>query len=80
MYYNDIFQFGKDEKFLVMFFSKILTGNALQWYTNLDRSQASSWRELSKAFLAHLCFNLELQPRNIDLERMNPKTGESMNE
>lgn len=63
-----------------MFFLKSLTGNPLQWYATLKRSQASSWRNLSKAFLANFHFNLELQPRKADLEKMNPKANEIMNE
>lgn len=67
----------KNEKLLIQQFQKSLTGPALKWFVELNRSKIRSWNDLANAFLAQYRFNTEMAPDRYELQRMQKKGTES---
>ena len=51
LYCQKMGAYAKDEKLLMHFFQKSLTGAVVTWYTNLEPSQIHSWKDLMVAFM-----------------------------
>lgn len=42
-----------NEKLLIHYFQNNFSGESLEWYVQLGRSNIQTWRELAEAFLKH---------------------------
>lgn len=78
IYCNAIFQWGHDERILVQMFGQSLEKNARKWLTSQERNNVSTWRALTRSFINHYRFNLELLLTREEVEGMRPGLGESI--
>jgi len=67
-----------DDKLLVHFFHESLSGAALRWCIQLDRSKLRSWKDLADAFLRQYKFNCDVAPTRRDLQNLVGKASRSM--
>lgn len=77
VYCGEMCLYGDNEPLLIQQFQKSLTGPALRWFVELDRSKIHSWTDLANAFLTQYKFNTEIAPDRIDLQRMQKRNNES---
>ncbi|KAJ9135092.1 hypothetical protein P3X46_032311 [Hevea brasiliensis] len=69
-----------DDRLLIHFFHKSLSGAALRWCVQLDRSRLRSWKDLAEAFLKQYKFNCDVAPTRRDLQNLVQKDRESFKE
>ncbi|KAJ9145779.1 hypothetical protein P3X46_028121 [Hevea brasiliensis] len=69
-----------DDRLLVHFFHESLSGAALRWCIQLDRSKLRSWKDLADAFLKQYKFNCDVAPTRRDLQNLVQKDRESFKE
>ncbi|KAJ9132215.1 hypothetical protein P3X46_034009 [Hevea brasiliensis] len=67
----------EDDRLLVHFFHESLSGAALRWCIQLDRSKLRSWKDLADAFLKQYKFNCDIAPTRRDLQNLVQKDKES---
>ncbi|OMO57016.1 Retrotransposon gag protein [Corchorus olitorius] len=70
--------FSTDDKFLMYSFMFSLTGSAIMWYNQLDPRRIQSWSDMTKAFLAHFKYLMDLAPTRDTLTNMARKPDESL--
>ncbi|XP_058008592.1 uncharacterized protein LOC131182997 [Hevea brasiliensis] len=70
----------EDDKLLIHFFHEGLTGSALRWYVQLDRSKLHAWKDLADAFLKQYKFNCDVTLTRRDLQNLLQKEWESFKE
>ncbi|XP_070028731.1 uncharacterized protein [Nicotiana sylvestris] len=70
---------GKD-KLLMAYFSHILSGSALEWYTRQDHRRWYTWDYLAQAFSRHFQYNIEIVPDCLSLIKIEKKPRESFRE
>ncbi|KAJ9154319.1 hypothetical protein P3X46_027670 [Hevea brasiliensis] len=70
----------EDDRLLVHFFHESLSGAALRWCIQLDRSKLRSWKDLADAFLKQYKFNCDVAPTRRDLQNLVQKDRESFKE
>ena len=80
MYCNKMTMHAHNEKLLIHIFQESLTGVASEWYLRLKRNQACTWRDLSRAFLEHYKYMLDVAPDRFTLQGMEKKPKESYKE
>lgn len=78
MYCNAMFQWGHNERILVQMFSQSLEKNGGKWLASQEKNNISTWRALTKSFLNHYRFNLELLSIREEVEGMRPVSRESI--
>ncbi|XP_058777099.1 uncharacterized protein LOC131651455 [Vicia villosa] len=67
-------------KFKVPNFEKYedsLSGASLEWYTQLERTNIRTWKDLAKAFFKHYKHNSDMAPTRIQLQGLTQKVDES---
>ncbi|KAJ9175648.1 hypothetical protein P3X46_014185 [Hevea brasiliensis] len=69
-----------DDRLLIHFFHESLSGAALRWCVQLDRSRLRSWKDLAEAFLKQYKFNCDVAPTRRDLQNLVQKDRESFKE
>ncbi|KAJ9178655.1 hypothetical protein P3X46_010522 [Hevea brasiliensis] len=69
-----------DDRLLIHFFHESLSGAALKWCVQLDRSRLRSWKDLAEAFLKQYKFNCDVAPTRRDLQNLVQKDRESFKE
>ncbi|KAJ9170030.1 hypothetical protein P3X46_018167 [Hevea brasiliensis] len=69
-----------DDRLLVYFFHESLSGAALRWCIQLDRSKLCSWKDLADAFLKQYKFNCDVAPTRRDLQNLVQRDRESFKE
>ncbi|KAJ9186979.1 hypothetical protein P3X46_002484 [Hevea brasiliensis] len=69
-----------DDRLLIHFFHESLSGAALRWCVQLDRSRLRSWKDLAEAFLKQYKFNCDVAPIRRDLQNLVQKDRESFKE
>ena len=52
--------------------------NAEKWLASQEENNVSRWRALTRSFVNHYRFNLELLPTREEVEGMRPTPGESI--
>jgi len=57
MYFQKMEAYSRDEKLLMHFFQESLAGAAITWYTNLEASRITSWKDLMAAFIRQYQYN-----------------------
>ena len=62
MYCRKMGAYSRDEKLLMHFFQESLAGAAITWYTNLEASRISSWKDLMAAFIRQYQYNTDMAP------------------
>ncbi|KAJ9153367.1 hypothetical protein P3X46_026814 [Hevea brasiliensis] len=67
----------EDDRLLVHFFHESLSGAALRWCIQLDRSKLRSWKDLEDAFLKQYKFNCDVAPTRRDLQNLVQRDRES---
>ncbi|KAJ9182322.1 hypothetical protein P3X46_006326 [Hevea brasiliensis] len=70
----------EDDRLLVHFFHESLSGAALRWCIQLDKSKLRSWKDLADAFLKQYKFNCDVAPTRRDLQNLVQKDKESFKE
>ncbi|OMO50491.1 Retrotransposon gag protein [Corchorus olitorius] len=70
--------FSTDDKFLMYSFMFSLIGSAITWYNQLDPKSIQSWSDMTKAFLAHFKYLMDLAPTRDTLTNMARKPEESL--
>ncbi|KAJ9169855.1 hypothetical protein P3X46_018003 [Hevea brasiliensis] len=70
----------EDDRLLVHFFHESLSGVALRWCIQLDRSKLRSWKDLADAFLKQYKFNCDVAPTRRDLQNLVQRDKESFKE
>jgi len=70
----------EDDRLLVHFFHESLTGAALRWCIQLDRSRLGSWKDLADSFLKQYKFNCDVAPTWRDLQNLVQRERESFKE
>ncbi|KAJ9170560.1 hypothetical protein P3X46_018659 [Hevea brasiliensis] len=70
----------EDDRLLVHFFHESLSGAALRWCIQLDRSKLRSWKDLADAFLKQYKFNCDVAPTRRDLQNLVQRDRESFKE
>ncbi|XP_057989045.1 uncharacterized protein LOC131172111 [Hevea brasiliensis] len=70
----------EDDILLVHFFHESLTGAALRWCIQLDRSRLRSWKDLADTFLKQYKFNCDVTPTQRDLQNLVLREKESFKE
>ncbi|OMO53778.1 Retrotransposon gag protein [Corchorus olitorius] len=70
--------FSTDDKFLMYSFMFSLTGSAITWYNQLDPRSIESWSDMTKAFLAHFRYLMDLAPTRDTLTNMSRRPDESL--
>ncbi|XP_058726070.1 uncharacterized protein LOC131597387 [Vicia villosa] len=66
-------------KFKVPNFEKYkdsLSGASLEWYTQLERTNIRTWKDLAKAFFKHYKYNSDMAPTRIQLQGLTQKIDE----
>ncbi|KAJ9178602.1 hypothetical protein P3X46_010473 [Hevea brasiliensis] len=69
-----------DDRLLIHFFHESLSGAALRWCVQLDRSRLRSWKDLADAFLKQYKFNCDVAPTRRDLQNLVQRDRESFKE
>ncbi|XP_058748675.1 uncharacterized protein LOC131621665 [Vicia villosa] len=57
-----------------------LSGASLEWYTQLERTNIRTWKDLAKAFFKHYKHNSDMVPTRIHLQGLTQKVDESFRE
>ncbi|XP_058749514.1 uncharacterized protein LOC131622493 [Vicia villosa] len=57
-----------------------LSGASLEWYTQLERTNIRTWKDLAKAFFKHYKHNSDMVPTRIKLQSLTQKVDESFRE
>ncbi len=70
----------EEDRLLVHFFHESLSGAALRWCIQLDRSKLHSWKDLADAFLKQYKFNCDVAPTRRDLQNLVQRERESFKE
>ncbi|KAJ9140058.1 hypothetical protein P3X46_030745 [Hevea brasiliensis] len=70
----------EDDRLLIHFFHESLSGAALRWCIQLDRSKLRSWKDLADAFLKQYKFNCDVAPTRRDLQNLAQRDRESFKE
>ncbi|KAK4730295.1 hypothetical protein R3W88_023283 [Solanum pinnatisectum] len=79
-YCDQLVGVGRNEALLMRFFSRSLSGEALEWFTSHEIKQWSSWNALAKDFVERFAYNVEIVPDRYSLERIKRKSTESYRE
>ncbi|XP_058784842.1 uncharacterized protein LOC131659705 [Vicia villosa] len=61
-------------------FKDSLSGASLEWYTQLERTNIRTWKDLAKAFFKHYKHNSDMVPTRIHLQGLTQKVDESFRE
>jgi len=69
-----------DDRLLIHFFHESLSGTALRWCVQLDRSRLRSWKDLAEAFLKQYKFNCDVAPTRRDLQNLVQRDREGFKE
>jgi hypothetical protein len=56
-----------DEKLMIYFFYKSLSGVILSWYMILDNTNIKRWRDLVDVFVKQYKFNIYMTPNHSNL-------------
>ncbi|XP_058775945.1 uncharacterized protein LOC131650242 [Vicia villosa] len=57
-----------------------LSGASLEWYTQLERTNIRTWKDLAKAFFKHYKHNSDMVPTRIQIQGLTQKVDESFRE
>jgi len=71
---------GKNEDIRIKMFIRILTGEALDWYTSQDLQRWHSWNILALEFMDRFRFNTEMALDCFHLMKMEKKSTDSFKE
>lgn len=55
-----------------------LEKDAMKWFTSQDKRNINTWRNLTRSFINHFHFNLEMNPASEEVEGMRPLIGENI--
>ncbi|CAL1394942.1 unnamed protein product [Linum trigynum] len=80
MYCNKTANHIRDEKLMIHCFQNSLSGPALRWYMQLERSKVKRWQDLADAFFRHYKHNQDLALDREDLRNMEKQEKESFRE
>ncbi|CAL1362599.1 unnamed protein product [Linum trigynum] len=80
MYCNKMANHIRDDKLMIHCFQNSLSGSALRWYMQLERSKVKRWQDLADAFIRHYKHNQDLAPDREDLRNMEKQENESFRE
>lgn len=69
-----------NDKLLIHFFYKSLTGDAQRWYMQLDSSRTRSWKDLADAFIRQYGYNLDTASTQTNLQNMEKKNSKYFKE
>ena len=72
--------YAHDDKLLIHFFQDSLSGAAVNWYAQLERSRIRTWKDLADAFLKQYKHNLEMAPDRSQLQSMFKRENETFKE
>ncbi|OMO55706.1 Retrotransposon gag protein [Corchorus olitorius] len=75
---NKMAPFFTDDKFLMYSFMFSLTGSAITWYNQLDLRNIESWSDMTKAFLAHFRYLMDLAPTRDTFTNISRRPDESL--
>ena len=67
MYCRKMGAYSRDEKLLMHFFQDSLARAAVIWYTNLEASRISSWKDLITTFIRQYQYNTDMAPDRTQL-------------
>lgn len=67
MYYNMMDKVVHDEKLMIHFFYKSLSGVVVSWYMILNNTNIKRWRDLVGAFVKQYKFNIYMTPNHSNL-------------
>jgi len=70
----------EDDRLLIHFFHESLSGAALRWCIQLDRSKLRSWKDLADTFLKPYKFNCDVALTRRDLQNLVQRDRESFKE
>lgn len=66
-----------NDQLLIHYFQDSLIGAATKWYNQLSRTQISSWKDLTQAFMRQYSHISDMTPDKITLQKMEKKQNES---
>ncbi|XP_058756795.1 uncharacterized protein LOC131630014 [Vicia villosa] len=67
---NKMAPYAENDKLLIHLFQESLSGASLEWYTQLERTNIRTWKDLAKAFFKHYKHNSDMAPTIIQLQDM----------
>ena len=73
-----MFQWEKDDRILVQMFLRSLEKDVAKWFAGQDKRDVGTWRALTRAFLEHFQFNLEMLPTQKEIEGMHLHNNEGI--
>ncbi|XP_058765675.1 uncharacterized protein LOC131639189 [Vicia villosa] len=65
---NKMAPYAENDKLLMHLFQDSLSGASLEWYTQLERTNIRTWKDLAKAFFKHYKHNSDMVPTRIQLQ------------
>ncbi|XP_060210376.1 uncharacterized protein LOC132637279 [Lycium barbarum] len=68
---------GRNEKLMMKFFIRSLSGEAHTWYTRQDPRKWSDWQDMAGDFMNRFGFNIEITPDRFSPSNKQKKTTES---
>ena len=80
MYVRKMSTQTKNDKLLIFFFHDSLTGAALDWYMNLERTGIHTFTDLANAFIQQYKYNSYLAPDRDELRAMTRRDKETFKE
>ena len=80
MYCRKMGAYSRDEKLLMHFFQESLAGATVTWYTNLEASRISSWKDFMDTFIRQYQYNIAMAFDRTQLQNMSKKEHESFKE
>ncbi|XP_057975165.1 uncharacterized protein LOC131162567 [Malania oleifera] len=80
MYCQKIVAYSDNDKLLIHCFEDSLTGAAMRWYIQLDRTKIRTWKDLAHASINQYMYVIEMAPDRLTLKNKEKKKSESFKE
>nr|XP_033512185.1 uncharacterized protein LOC117276891 [Nicotiana tomentosiformis] len=71
-YFDKLVGVGRNEKLRMKLFIRILTGEALTWYTRQDPRNWRTWLDMADEFINRFRFNTDITPSRFALVQKKP--------
>lgn len=80
MFIQKMVTYAHDDKFLIHYFQDSLSGASLEWYTQLERNNIHTYKDLVMVFLKQYQYNTNMALSRSQLQNLSQKINESFKE
>jgi len=80
MYARKMSSQDDNDKILILYFQKSLTGDASKWYMGLNNANIKTFKDLSEAFVNQYNYNVDIAPDRDELRAMTQEDQETFKE